>query len=206
MYQAFSSLDHRSQQVVDVLFTISPISALHKRMSLHIKASLWWIQLKRPMVFALVSRNGLHTKKAIPEQVVSFLEVWAAISNFMDQILYTDNPVFPEMLFNLLIVLNRNSGAIYFQVPALIDQFRNGLFARVSIGHIWFHQAQHLDRCLVQFYKGSVMQLSKSQQGQDFARLRMDRVDTLDPNHESDFCLRWHKIISCMLSLYFVFA
>lgn len=104
-----------------------------------------------------------------PEEVVGFLEFGAAGGDFVDEVLDGGDAVLAEGVLDDLVVGDGNSLPVHFGIASLVDQLADGLSSGVSVGDIWFYLSDHVDGGLIQLHKGSVVELSDSQQLQDLS-------------------------------------
>ena len=107
------------------------------------------------------------------------LEVWANCEDFMDQIFHTDNVVLLQTLLNDTIGGERYSLTINLTETTLVDQFANCLQAWVSPCDVGLGNAEHVDGSLVKSHECSVMELSQSEELENFLAGRVKLVDTI---------------------------
>ncbi len=103
------SSEHLGYQLVDVLFSISPISLSLEGMSLGSESSSW------------------SSKFEWPEEVVSFFEVGSNCMDFVNKILNVIDVVLMKRVIDDFIVRKRNSLLVHLSVSSLQDQFSDGL-------------------------------------------------------------------------------
>ncbi len=96
-----SSSDHAKDQVVDELFSVTPVSS-----------SLEGVSLVRETSSGSSELEG-------PQEVVCFLEVRADAPDLVDQILDTDDSVFAQNLLNHGVAGQRNSLLVDLTITSL---------------------------------------------------------------------------------------
>lgn len=72
----------------------------------------------------------------------------------------------------------------------LVDQLADSLEVGVTVGHVRFHQTQHLDGGGVQLHEHRVVDLAEAEELQDLAHLGGDSDDTADADNEHHTGLR----------------
>ena len=119
-----------------------------------------------------------------PQEVVSLLELWSASHNLVNKILNTVDSVFAELTGNDAIVGQWNAASVNFTTSSLVDKLGNVLFGWISVRNIWLNNLNHVQGCLVQFNKHTVVQLSQSHQLQNLLWLWSKLIDTKHKNHQ----------------------
>jgi hypothetical protein len=89
-------------QFIDLIFSVTKITTLNEVLEL-----------------PLVEAAGWAVKLEGPEEVRGLLEVGSNGVNFVDQILHTDHAVLAEVLFNNLVVGERQALLVNFAISAL---------------------------------------------------------------------------------------
>ena len=164
--QSISCSKHSNDQFVDLVLSVAPNTTVVIRMSLLFEAFSWGVELEWP------------------EEVVSFLEVWADSGNLVDKIFNACNSVLlAEGVLNDSIVGKRNSGAVNLAVASLVDKLSNGLLRWVTIGDVWLDSSEHVNSGLVQSNEHTVVQLSQSKELHDLFALRVKLVDTINEGY-----------------------
>jgi len=98
----------------------------------------------------------------------------------MDNIFNTDQARFSEVLFDDFIGSKRNSLGFNLGITSLVDQIRNSLSGRISESDVSFDFLQHVHGGSVNSDQGSIVDLSQSEQSQDFSDLRSKVLNTSD--------------------------
>jgi len=114
-----------------------------------------------------------------PQEVVGFLEFWSAGDNLVDEVLNAGNSVFTEFSFNDAVVSNWKSSSLDFTATSLVDKLRDGLSGWITISDEWFDHLDHVNGGFVQFDENGVVQLSQSEELQDFLWLWGKLSDTI---------------------------
>ena len=157
---ARTSSEHVGDELVDVLFTVAPGTSLHVRVSL------------------LLEALGGGVKLEWPQEVVGFLEFWSTGDNFMNKILNTGDSDFTEFTFNDAVVGEWKSSSLDFTAASFIDEFADSLSGWITVGNEWLNHLDHVPCGLVEFDENGVVQLSQSEELQDFLWLWCKLSDT----------------------------
>lgn len=115
-----------------------------------------------------------------PQEVAGLLEVWSDSVDLVDQIFHTDNAVLAEVVLDKLVVGESNALLVNLAISTLVDQLADGLEAGVAIGNEWVDDGKHLLGSLGELDENSIVDLEKTEELQDLARLRSNLVDTVD--------------------------
>lgn len=62
----------------------------------------------------------------------------------MDQILDTEDTVFAQVIFNYLVVGERDALLLDFAIAALVDEVPNGFDRGVAVCDVWLDDLDHL--------------------------------------------------------------
>jgi len=95
---------HVLNQLVNKLFSVTPISSSLEGMSLVRESSSWCMELEWP------------------QKVVGLLEMRTNYINFVDQVLNAKNAMFSQDLLNNTVRCERNSLLVNFSVTSLVNQ------------------------------------------------------------------------------------
>ena len=112
----------------------------------------------------------------LPQKVVGLLEVGSTVGNLVDQVLNAYDSVLPQVLLYLLVVLDGDSGTIFLDESALVNQLRDRLLRGIPIGDARLDESEHLDGGFVELDENAVLELSQSQKSQDLSWLRMQGI------------------------------
>ena len=113
-----------------------------------------------------------------PQEVGSLLEVGANSEDLVDQILHADNAVLAEAALDESVVGEGNALLLDLSVSALVDEFADGLQVGVSVGNPWLDDLEHLQGGLGHANENTVVDLEKTEELEDLARLWRNLVDT----------------------------
>jgi hypothetical protein len=138
------------------------------------------------MVFIFPSSSWV-AKFKWPQEVVGFLEMWSNLMDLLNQVLNTGDTKLSKVLFNNSIISQRDSCSVDLSESSFVDKITDCLSIWVSVGDKRFNSLKHVKSGLVDSDEGSVVQLSQSEQSEDFLNSWVDVVDTLDSDNESNF-------------------
>ena len=113
-----------------------------------------------------------------PQEVVGFLEFWSTGDNFMDEVLNASNTVFTEFTFNDAVVGKRKSSSLDFTASSFVDEFADSLSGWISVGNEWLNHLDHVPCGFVEFDENGVVELSQSEELEDFLWLWSKLSDT----------------------------
>lgn len=113
-----------------------------------------------------------------PQEVGGLLEVGSNGVDLVDKILDADNAVLAKVLLDDLVVGEREALAVDLAVTTLVDKLADGLEVGVTVGNVRVDDGEHLRGSLVQTNEDTVVDLEKTQQLQNLARLGSNLVDT----------------------------
>jgi len=119
-----------------------------------------------------------------PQEVGSLLEVGANSEDLVDQILHADNAVLAEAGLDDGVVGESNALLLDLSITTLVDELADGLEVGVSVGNPWLDDLQHLESGLGHADKDTIIDLEKTKELEDLARLRSNLVDTLDTDYK----------------------
>lgn len=172
-----------ADELVDVLLSVSPISASLEGVALGCESASWGSQLEGP------------------EEVVGLLEVRANGVDLVDQVLDGLHALLAQGLADDLVVRKWDSLLVDLAIASLEDEFPNVFPGGVTKGDVWLNSAQEVAGGLVDAHEDSVMDLSQSQQSEDPENLGVELIDTSDPDNEGEFGLGGHVDLSCEFGL-----
>lgn len=96
----------------------------------------------------------------------------------MDQIFSTDNVELAKLILNDLITRDGYALSINFNESTFVDQFSHRLKIWVTPGNVRFTNTEHIDRGFVKFNEDSIIDLTETEQLEDFAYFRGYLVNT----------------------------
>lgn len=114
-----------------------------------------------------------------PQEVAGLLEVGSHGDDLVDQILHTYNAVFPEVVFDDLVVGERNALLVNLAVTTLVDELADGLKIWVAVSNVGLDDLEHFIGCFCETDKDAVVDLKKTEKLEDLAGFRSDFVDTV---------------------------
>ena len=114
-----------------------------------------------------------------PEEIGSLLEVGADSEDLVDQILHADNAVLSEVGLNESVVSESNALLVNLAITALVDELSDGFKVGVSIGNPGLDNLEHLKGGLCQADEDTIVDLEKTKELENLARLRRNLVDTV---------------------------
>jgi len=126
-----------------------------------------------------------------PQEVGSLLEVGTNGEDLVDQILHADDTVFAQAGLDDGVIGKSNALLLDLSITTLIDELADGLEIGVSVGNPWLDDLQHLESGLSHANEDTVVDLKKTEELKDLARLGSNLVDTLNTNNKDQFLLGW---------------
>jgi hypothetical protein len=172
--QTLSSLNHASEQLVDVLLTIAKVTTLRKVVGLLGPATIGMVELEWP------------------QEVGGLLEVWANGVDLVDEVLNANNTVLAQRLLDDGVIGETNALLVHFAEAALVDELAHRLEVRVAVGDVGLGNAEHVDGGLVELDKGAVVDLSQAEELEHLADLRVNASNTSNTDDKSEIWLSWH--------------
>lgn len=163
-----------SDQSVDLLLTVTKVTTKNVVVELSWAETTSWV-----------------AELEWPEEVGGLLEVGADGEDLVDQIFHTDNTVFSEVGLDDGVVGKSNALLVDLSVTTLVDELTDGLEVRVTISDPWLNNLEHLEGSLGHTNEDTVVDLKKTEELENLARLGCDLVDTLDTDNEDQLGLSW---------------
>lgn len=160
--------EHRLNQLVDVSFSVSPVTSHLEGVSLGSESS-----------------SGSSEFEG-PQEVVGFLEVFTAGVDFVDEIFNGVDALLSEALLDSVVGFQGNSLFVDFTVTSLEDELSDGVSGGVSVSDVGLNSSEHIDGGLVKSDENTVMELSQSEESHDSDGLGIELVNTSDSDHEGD--------------------
>ncbi len=164
--------------MVDLLFSVSPISVLLEGMVFISPSSLRVVQFEGP------------------QEVVGFLEMFLASADFLDQVLNTGNAELAQVLINDGVIAEGDSSSVHFAESSGVNEFRDDLSAGVAEGDEGLDSLQHGEGGLVDLDEDAIVKLSQSEELKDFFDLGVHLVDTLGSDDEGDLGFGGHEEVA----------
>ena len=118
-----------------------------------------------------------------PHEVVGFLEGWADGEQFVDDVLDAGKSLGAKGFLDDAVVGQSYALLVNLSVTTFVYELTDGLQVGVTIGNVWFYQAQHVDGCFVAADKHTVVDLSQAKQLQDLAGLWCNTNDTTNADN-----------------------
>jgi len=166
------SLVHLSDQIVDLVFTVTKITTLDKMSELAgPKAPSWVGELEWP------------------EKVGGLLEVGTDGEDLVYQIFNTDNAILAEAVLDNGVVGEGDALLVNLSISALVDELADALEVGVSVGNPWLNDLEHLKSGLGHANKDTVVDLEQTEELENLAGLWCDLVDTLDSDNKDQLLL-----------------
>jgi len=162
---------HAGDELVDVLFTVTPGTSLHVRVSLLFEALEGGVELEGP------------------EEVVGLLELVTNGPDLVDEVLNAGNTVLAELTINDGVVIDSNAGTVNLTVTTAVAELSDGGAGGEAVGDKGVNCADHVPGGSVELDEGAVVELSKSEELHDLLLLGGKLVDTSDSDHEGDLGL-----------------
>lgn len=124
-----------------------------------------------------------------PEEVVGLLEVGSDGVDLVDQILHTDDTKLTKALLNDLIVSQGNTLTVNLTMTTLVDELTDRLQVGLTIGNVGLDELEHLLGGIGELDKGSVVDLTETEELHNLAGLGAKLVDTLDTDDKGELGL-----------------
>lgn len=135
------------------------------------RRSYWITEIKQK-----ITKNASHLKG--PQEIGSIFEMLANSEDLMDQIFSTDNVSVTKFIFNDLIAGNWYTLSFQFSKATFVNQFSHTFQVWITPGDIWLANTEHVNGGLVKFNKHTIVNLSETEQLQNFTNFRCYLVDT----------------------------
>ena len=97
----------------------------------------------------------------------------------MDEVFDASNTDFTEFSFNDAVVSERKSSSLDFTAASFIDEFADSLSGWITVGNEWLNHLDHVPCGFVKLDENGVVQLSQSEELQDFLWLWSKLSDTI---------------------------
>jgi len=97
----------------------------------------------------------------------------------MDEILNTGDSVFTEFSLNDGVISDWKSSSLDLTATSLVDEFADGLSGWITVGNEWLDHLDHVPCGFVKLDENGVVQLSQSEELQDFLWLWGKLSDTI---------------------------
>ena len=97
----------------------------------------------------------------------------------MDEILNTGDSVFTEFSLNNGVISDWDSSSLDLTATSLVDEFADGLSGWITVGNEWLDHLDHVPCGFVKFDENGVVQLSQSEELQNFLWLWGKLSDTV---------------------------
>lgn len=163
-------LVHLLDESVDVLLTVTKITTFN-------------VMLELASAEATVGVGQLEG----PQEVRGLLEVGSNGEDLVDQILNADQAVLAERIFDKLVVGQRNALLVDLAISTLVDELADRLQVGITVSDVWVDNGQHLLSGLGQLDEDTVVDLEKTEELEDLARLGGNLVDTIFNQYMSGF-------------------
>ena len=164
--------------MVDVLFSVSPISSSLEGVSLVGKSS-----------------SGSSEFEG-PEEVVGLLEVSTNSVDLVDKIFNIVNTLLSQWFLDDGVGRKRDSLLVDLSVSSLENNFSDGLSGWVSEGDVWLNSSEDVGWGFIDSDEDTIVDLSQSEDSQDSDNFGVEFVNTSDSNDECEFGLGWYVDLS----------
>lgn len=114
-----------------------------------------------------------------PEEVVGLLEVGTDGGDLVDEVLNGSNTVLGELALNDGVVGQGDAGAANLTVASLVDELSNDALGRVAVSNVGLNSSDHVHGGLVESHEHTVVELSQSEELEDFLAGGVKLVDTI---------------------------
>lgn len=117
------------------------------------------------------------------------LEVGADGEDLVDQIFHADYAELAQIIFDQLVVGERDALLVDLAISTLVDELAHRLQVGVAVGDVGVDNGEHLLRGFGETDENAVVDLEESEELEDLARLWGDFVDTLDAENKDQLVL-----------------
>jgi len=125
----------------------------------------------------------------MPQEGIRPLEVRAHREDLVNEVLNANDAVLAEPVLDYLIRREWDSLSIDAAETALIDQLAHRLLVGITPSDVRLGDTEHVECCLIKLNKGRVVDLAKTEELHNLARLGCDLVHTADPHHKGKLWL-----------------
>jgi hypothetical protein len=136
-----------------------------------------------------------------PKEVVNSLEVLGVGVQGVNDVLDTDDTVLAKGLLDDSVIVERDALLVDLTVTTLVDEFTDGLQVRSTVGDVGLNQLKHLSGSVGETKEDTVVDLEKTEQLKDLARLGSNVVDTLDTDNKDKLGLGGNVEVTVGLGL-----
>lgn len=161
LFQSETFLQHSSDEFVDVLLSVSVVTADDVVVSLLVEATERRAELERP------------------EEVVDLLEVRTDGVDLVDQVLHARDAVLTEGFLDLAVAAETDALTVDATEATLVAQHTDGLQVRVAPSDVGLDLLEHVEGSLVDADEGTVVDLSQAEELENLTALRGDTEDAL---------------------------
>ena len=172
LFATMNHLVHLLDQSVDVLLSVSQVTALDIVHELPLVETASWIR-----------------QLEWPQKVARLLEVGTDGEDLVDQILRAHDAELAQVVLDQLIVGERDALLVDLAISTLVDELAHRLQVGVAVGDIWVDDCEHLLCGLRETDEDAVVDLEEAEELEDLARLGCNLVDTLDAENENELVL-----------------
>lgn len=136
-----------------------------------------------------------------PQKVVGFFEVRTASIDFVNEIFNADDVVLFQRFRDDVVVTQSNSLLVNLTVSTFVDQARDSLKSGGTIGNVRFNTTEHGHCCVVDTEEDAVVELTKTEELENFLCFGVHSHDTSDAHDEDDLGFRFNVEVTVVLSL-----
>jgi hypothetical protein len=98
----------------------------------------------------------------------------------VDEVLHAGDSVLTEFTLDDAVVGERKSSSLDFTASSFVDELRNSLSGWISVGNEWLDHLDHVPCGFVKLDEHGVVQLSQSEELEDFLWLWCKLSDTME--------------------------
>lgn len=178
-------LDHSVDEVINQVLSVTPVTTS-------------WLMETMSLVDETALRGGGLER---PEESVDLLEVGTNGEDLVDDVLGSVNSELSELFGDGSVVSEGNSATVDLQETSLVNQLSDSGEGWVSERAVGSNSSEHLGHWSVHLEENAVVQLSQSEQLQDFLRLGGHLVDTDESGHVKELGLGLNEEVSVLASL-----
>ena len=98
----------------------------------------------------------------------------------MDEVLHTGDSVLTEFTFDDTVIGERKSSSLDFTASSFVDKLGDSLSGWITVGNEWLDHLDHVPCGFVKLDENGVVQLSQSEELEDFLWLWCKLSDTME--------------------------
>ena len=166
-------LDHPLHELVDLLSSVSGLTALEKVDKL-----------------GLVGEPPTRRRELErPKEVIGLLKVGSNSGDFVDEVCAALDTDGANTLLDDGVVSDGDSLLVQLAEPALVNELLDGRSSGVTVCHVRLDEAKHADGRLVELDERGIVNLTEAEELHDLLRLRRDTDNSANTDDEGDLRL-----------------